>query len=377
MTDVESQKHGLAEHVEPPLDAARLARQYSAILPRLTTRRARRPWTHFAVPALSLAIVVLAWLLVRAPSVSTAPALATGAVLHTTASGNSFTLGDGTRLLLDGATDVKLADLDPEHVRIELARGGVELDVVHVEKRSFIVAAAGYDVIVVGTQFDVRFGEGTPRTVSVHVTRGRVRVTRVATGDTHMLGAGESWSADLPGATGALPASAATAAPSVAPDELAEAPEATGTTAAPHQPRSTGTSTTPAARAVPSEESAKDLLTRAQAARAANDPREAARLLDALRTRHRDDARAGLAAFELGRVRLDALKDPAGAVEAFEDAIRLSPTAPFREDAEARRIQALDMSGNVARCREAKRAYAEHYPNGLHKADVERRCPGP
>jgi transmembrane sensor len=378
MRDVESQKAGLAEHVEPALDEARLARQLGAILPRLATRRVRRPWTHFAVPALSFAIVVLAWLLVRTPSVSTTPALATGAVIHAGAApGDSITLGDGTHLVLDATSELKLAELEPQRVRLELARGGVELDVVHVENRSFVVAAAGYDVTVVGTQFDVRFGEGTPRSVQVHVKRGRVRVTRVATGDTHMLGAGESWSADLPGGTGALPTSSTSAVASAAPEELPEAPEpvatvAPGTTA----PRAARTAT-PSARALPSDESPKELLVRAQAARAAGDPKEAARLLDAIRTHHRDDARAGLAAFELGRVRLDALKDPAGAVEAFEDAIRLSPTAPFREDAEARRIQALDTSGNVTRCREMKRAYAEHYPTGLHRADVERRCPGP
>ena len=100
------------------------------------------------------------------------------------------------------------------------------------------------------------------------------------------------------------------------------------------------------ARAV--EASPPELLRLAEVARSAGRLAEAARAFDALRHKYRGDARAGLAAFELGRIRLDSMGNAAGAAEAFADAIALSPGAPFREDAEARRVQALERSGSGA-----------------------------
>ncbi|HTQ47109.1 MAG TPA: hypothetical protein VMI75_30350, partial [Polyangiaceae bacterium] len=62
-------------------------------------------------------------------------------------------------------------------------------------------------------------------------------------------------------------------------------------------------------------------------------------------------------------LRLDALGDPAGALAAFDDAIVLAPRAGFREDAEARRVEALDRM-NDTRCPAARQAFLARYPHG-------------
>lgn len=118
----------------------------------------------------------------------------------------------------------------------------------------------------------------------------------------------------------------------------------------------------------------KQLFELGDGARLTNHPRQAALAFDALRTRYRDDACAGLAAMELGRLRQDVLHDPAGAEEAYRDAIALAPDAPFREDAEARRVSVLDALGNRASCVTARDAYLTRYPAGIHASAVTRQC---
>ena len=60
---------------------------------------------------------------------------------------------------------------------------------------------------------------------------------------------------------------------------------------------------------------------------------------------------------------------------AFSDAIARAPAGPAREDAEARRVQALEATGQLARCASARSAYLARFPNGVHAASVRGRCP--
>ncbi|HSZ81313.1 MAG TPA: FecR domain-containing protein [Polyangia bacterium] len=269
-----------------------------------------------------------------------------GTTFEAPAGGETITLSDGSRAVLEARSKLTLITVRPELVRVTLERGGVDLDVVHADGKQFVVSARGYEIRVLGTRFSVRLGEadGAPA-LAVGVTRGRVRVTREEAAsddqDVRVLGAGETWST----------------APTTVP-ATQDAPAA--------RPR-------PPAKAETSE-SPRALLARAEAARAANDPRAAARLFDALRARHRDDPRAGLAAFELGRLRLDRLDDPRGAAEAFNDAIAVAPDAPFCEDAQARLVEAYDASHDRARCLEARAAYLLRYPRGVHRDKIAARC---
>ena len=88
------------------------------------------------------------------------------------------------------------------------------------------------------------------------------------------------------------------------------------------------------------------------------------------------DGRAALAAFELGRLRMDRLGNLPGAVNALRQAIALSRDAGFREDAMARLVRAYDGMGATERCREAREEYLKSYPSGVHTANVSARCRG-
>jgi tetratricopeptide (TPR) repeat protein len=368
----------LATYLQPALDEARLARQYARVVEASRISPVRSSF-RFAIPVLALALGVVVWLV--AHRTSSSGATADGTVVEVGShAGEALTLRDGTRIVLAENTKLTLTEVHQDRVRLDVASGGIDLDVTHVPGRSFVVVAAHYTVTVVGTRFEVTYIEEAPRRLAVRVTRGRVKVEDDRGGEGHYLEAGQTWSAELE-PRGAVTPNALPLPPAVPAIPSAPATEAL-TPAAPSAPSASAgerlaATPRPHTDALPAgAESAKDLLVRAQAARAAGNPREAAALLDTLRRKHRSDSRAGLAAFELGRVRLDALKDPGGAVEAFDDAIAIAPNAPFRDDAEARRVQAIEATGNVARCVEARQGYLDRFPLGLHGAEVRRRCGG-
>jgi hypothetical protein len=351
----------LGRHIVPALDEARLERQVAAIEARADARRPSASRRVLTVAGASVAIVVVsAIMLLRAhldPRGRLEPGPLAGTTFEAPAGGETVTLGDGSRAVLEPQSKLTLLTVRPELVRVALERGGVDLEVVHAEGKQFVAVARGYEIRVLGTRFRVRLGEGGAPALEVEVARGRVRVTRLGADgapetDVRVLDAGETWST----APDAAPA------PDVAATPAAAGPAAAGPAAAPARPSAPG-------------ESARDLLARAEAARAANDPRAAARLFDGLRLRHRSDARAGLAAFELGRLRLDRLDDPRGAAEALDDAIAIAPRAPFREDAQARLVEAYAAARDRTRCLEAQAAYLARYPQGVHRAKVAARCP--
>jgi transmembrane sensor len=218
------------------------------------------------------------------------------------------------------------------------------------------VHAGRYDVTDLGTRFRVALGSDGQ--VGVRVSEGTVEVHRRDVAEpTRALSTGDEWSNVPPAAPRAgVPAEPAPAV--VAPPS---APEA-GAPAAPATVASDPTT-------------AKDLLELAERQRLAGNLRAAAATLDTLRRRHRSDPRAALAAFELGRIRLDGLGDAHGAVEALNDSITLAPNGPLREDAEARRVEALDIE-HSSECAAARDAFVARYPRGVHRAVVAARCVG-
>jgi hypothetical protein len=268
---------------------------------------------------------------------------------------------DGSQVQVSPAGRVEFRALANDAVQLVLAHGWVELDVTHVPGRKFIVQAGDVDVIVRGTHFRVELGDADPKVVSVSVQRGLVQVRQRSAPQAELvlLGAGNSWTM---GQRQAAREPATTdpnrATPASAPEPAAKPSAEPG---AAHAPESTGP---------------KQLLEQADAARLDGHPREAARALDELRRRYRSDARAGLAALQLGRLRLDSLHDAAGALEAFRDAAALSASASVQEDALARQAQALEMLGNAADCRRVRELYLARYPSGIHSASIARRCGG-
>ena len=351
----------LARHVVSTLSEARLERQAAAIETR--TRRPspsrRRPIVVTMAATAVLGLAAVAGLALRRHGDAAQPATGT-TVIEAAAGGETITLPDGSRAVLDARSRLTVTDARADSVAVRLDRGGVDLDVVPRAGKRFVVVAEDYEARVLDARFSLRFvsgSDGRP-SLEVKVTQGRVRVARAQKDekyakdgdDARVLADGETWSAALvPAAPPPNSTSSETAAPPLAP-------------------------VVPIRRSGGALLAAKQLLARAETARASNRPRESARLLDTLRARYRSDPRAGLAAFELGRLRLDRLGDPAGAAEALVDAIALAPDAPFREDAQARLVEAREASGDRARCSAARADYLSRYPSGVHREKVALRC---
>jgi transmembrane sensor len=359
----------LAQYVRPDLPEARIARQWA----RISAREARQGLTRGPVLAVSGAALVLvgALILVFAWHRSPVTALGGTAVESGVSGPGWLVLPDGTRAELGPNSRVAIVDYRADRIDLLLERGRAEFDVVPNRGRLVTVVAADFEVSVVGTRFSVTLGTepGQPR-LGVSVRQGKVTVrSRNEPRDIRTLSAGESWSdARLPGEVARKNAAMeAQPSSSVADDDVIPPGPSADSSA------SAGASTPgPAKASVPA--GPKELFERAEAARLGGHPREAAELLDRLRRSHRGDARAGLAAFELGRLRMDSFGDPAGAAEALTDAIALSRGAPFREDAESRLVQAFDRMGAGERCRAAQRSYLAHYPTGANSRLIGRLC---
>lgn len=353
----------LARYIEPKVDEARLARQRDAIVRRLKERR-RPHWPLIAVAG-AVGLTILLFVLFRrheGPTLETASTVVEAPSTEPLA----LTLLDGTRVVLSPKTRVGLARLQSNDIRLELTSGDIDLDVTHLDHRSFVVTAAGHEVRVLGTHFAVRLHPDERPVLEVAVFRGRVRVTRTdaPSEDLRVLGAGETWSTTLVPTMPSVEAGAASPADAEPPAH----PEM------PAMPTDSAPTPTSIPAATSPRPSAKELWAQAETARAARRFQDEAAALNALRLRHRSDSRAGLAAFELGRLRQDTLHDPQGAAEAFADAALLDPKGPFREDADARRVEALDAVGRREKCLEAKNAFVTRYPSSIHRQRLSGMC---
>jgi hypothetical protein len=132
-------------------------------------------------------------------------------------------------------------------------------------------------------------------------------------------------------------APAALAGPAPAPPSAVPAVEPTAespTPAPPRPARARRLETAPASDVV------GELLAAADAARLAGRPRDAIGPLGEVALRHASDPRAAIAAFQLGRVLADDLRDPAGAARAFTQAYELDPNGPLARDARTRAAEA-------------------------------------
>jgi hypothetical protein len=196
----------------PLITESRLSRQYAAIRERVpATPPRRRFWAGWVVAAaLASVLAVLAFRAIGLRSST----LADDAVVESGPSADgarptSITLAEGSRVELGASTRARLTSARPKAIRIDLERGSVDIEATHVDGRTFVVGAGGYEVRVVGTHFVVaRTGDA----VAVDVQRGQVDVT--SEGQRSLVSAGTHW-----------PLSA-TPAPTVAPSATAPSPPA-------------------------------------------------------------------------------------------------------------------------------------------------------
>jgi ferric-dicitrate binding protein FerR (iron transport regulator) len=365
-----------ASYVSPEITDARIARQWAAIEQRglpapLALGRLRWRFALLALP------VVLAFTLWNGLGLRHAPTH--GSLIESAEEPITVRLRDGSSVTLDAQTRLKLVRDQDSAVELELGEGRVRFEVTHVRGRSFTVAAGPALVSVVGTQLDVaRLVRPEGTLVQVAVRRGVVEVRRRdQDGSVRRLSAGEEWSALLPRAD----APKGLALPIPAPEEpVAQVAAPTPPAAAEAEPPTDdvlpGVDTLQEPSAPSRLANARAIFARANVARRAGQLQQAAAAYLALLRHYPRDARAGICAFELGRIRMDALSDPGGAIEAFTQALRLSPRAGFCEDALARIVMAHDTLGQRPACQKARAHYLSAYPQGVHALALAVRCGG-
>lgn len=393
----------LSTAVHPEVTESRVTRQWSSIESRLPRRppAARGPIWYAGVAIMPLVAAGLYLFSARS-----APVPTTGTVIESASTPVTVTLRDGSTLALDAQTRLRLLRDEPQDVDVELATGKANFDVTHVGGRTFRVHAGLVQVKVLGTRFEVA---KTPRKEGTHiqvaVARGVVEVQRQdGTGGVRRLNAGETWSALIPSRN--VADQPAARAPAATPTDTKTAVAATAgravVVAQPEAPVEQLPDLFSPERAAPGERdqderrtaredrhnpraraaalarervtSSATLFKRANLARRTGQTHEAADAYAELLKRYPDDDRAGLVAFELGRIRMDALSQPRAAVDAFVTALRSAPRASFREDALARIVVATDQLGEHDACKSARDRYLKDFPSGVHALALAGRC---
>jgi TolA-binding protein len=322
--------------------------------------KARRPWL-WAASAMAVATAcAAAWLTLRGPS---GPALAaSGAALGSDVRAASAMLADGSLVDIARGGRIRIVHDRPEETRVEVVAGRAEFEVQKRPGRQFVTTIQGVEVRVVGTHFSTELDlSRPPGLVRVAVQRGIVEV-RAAVGDrVARLSAGDTLEIWL-GTTPSVAASSAAPSPAVAPPAASSAAPPAASSAA-------------AGSAAPAPVSnASKLFEAAREARRSGNVQAAVSAYAALIKQFPGDERVGVAALELGRLRMDTQHAYGSAAEAFRRAIAAAPNDGIREDALARLIEALDSLGDRATCLQEQRRYQARYPRGVHASSVRGRC---
>lgn len=359
-----------SRYVQPEVSDARVNRLWGNVSARLEARPGRF-WRWFVLSTALVGALAGAVLLSRAhtvPELADTRAVLAEAKLETAGDVLAVTLVDGSKVSLASRTELQVHGNQPSAVSLSLARGEVVCDVTHREERKFTVVAGDVEVRVVGTKFSVKTTPGGNPRVEVSVLRGVVEVvSKRRPGIVARVAAGQSWiQYPEPSALLVNPASSAPAPSLVA--------EPTVSGADGERDKSDVKGASPVVSAVPAGPSARELFEKAGESRRSGDAAAAARAYEELLRLHPSDARASLSAFELGRLRMDRLGDPAGAITALERALALNVGPSFREDALARLVSVYASQGNFAACGRARDRYLSSYPAGVHASAVASRC---
>lgn len=388
----------IRERLESPTDEATLTRMWSGVVSRRASSARPRSVPVIAASAAIVVLVALTFAIRSSPR-SAGPALGVPLV-------DATSLSDGSHVAIaSGARLVPLVH-DAHEVGLLLEAGRVELEIPAGTGRRWWIEAGLARVEVVGTRFVVDRGDDRVRVevmrgaVLVHSSHLAQRVVRVAApasltveAKTEPRGAsawvevdrGDSIATTAP--TG-RDAPIAEAEPAVAPtrgSSRGTSKEVSGPDAAREvSATTTATSSAPAPEAsdrpnpastASAEPAAADLFAAADRARAEGAHGEAAEHLQRLVDDHPNDLRAPVAAFTLGRLRLERLGDPSAAAQAFERAIALGLPRTLEEDAHARLVESYARANDRVAAAEAARVYDERFSDGRRAKDVERWRP--
>ena len=331
--------------VDPGLSSRDVERVVVGALQGCQRRRARRvAFTAGAVCALTVTLGLIIHRTHRSPHPELAakpePGLIRQPQVPPSVAANPIQrLADGsTAIALDPATEIAVAEDKNNRTELVLTRGRGRFDVTPRPSRTFVGNVGKVTVTALGTVFTI---ERVADRVGVAVERGTVRVDW-GVGSALLEQSNSGWYPPL--VIGGLNDHAAL----------------------PDSPPLASSRETSATR----RESAADLLVAADKARISGRADQAAELLRKLLREHRNDARAPLAAFTLGRMLLMELARPLEAAAAFAEARRLSPGGPFAEDALAREVEALSQAGVPAQAHARAQEYLRLYPDGRRAATV-------
>ena len=363
----------LAQYVQPNLPEARIAHQWAKLDNADPSRKRHlfRPMPAVGLGLIAVCALTLGLLHYRPWATSSI----SGTIVESFRSGTHLlTLPDGTRIELAAASSLVIDEYGSSLVRVSLRQGEAQFQVAHLAKRHFTVLAAGHEISVVGTRFSVKLESASESPhVMVQVEQGKVSVrARNAPGDEKVLSGGDSWT-DMPVSS---PPRSIDRSNDTTP-EIDKSPDTPALQASPSalsvNPKALSAAM-PSGSARSADAGPKELFELAELSRINGKLRDSADALNKLRRTYRSDPRAGLASFELGRLRMDAFGDLTGGAEALHDAIRLSPSESFREDAESRLVQLYHRQANRESCLIAKSEYSKHFPNGAASKVVKQLC---
>jgi transmembrane sensor len=356
MTPLAKKIEEAVSHIDVAWDDRRARAVERGLLERQGRGSRRRTWTMLAAAAAGLALV------------------GSAAIYRTfrardshIASTNPSILGlqDGSRVaLLGDQTEVTRIQSDTANVTLALVRGSARFDVTPNAKRLFRVLCSPWTIEVLGTLFTV---EQRAQGVFVSVERGHVRVSssnsnaELRTGESRLFTRNEL-------RAGAPEPAVPTAEPSPSPRKTAEEAKSWREFA---ERGEFGRAYEVLSHEVPRDDP-DDLLLAADVARLSGHPGQAVDPLRKVIARYRNNPRAPLAAFTLGRVLLDELGRPREAAEAFASVRSLDPKSLLAEDALARQVEALSRAGESSRARQLAQEYVRLYPTGRKIQAVRR-----
>jgi transmembrane sensor len=312
-----------------------------------TPERPTRRWLA-GVGAVALAAAIVAIVVVR-PWAPSAPAV----VEQRQPDSARTVLADGSTVDVERGGQIQVVSDRAEGTRIEVLAGRAEFEVQKRAERPFVASVQGVEVHVIGTHFSTELDQSRPPgVVRVVVSRGVVEVVGRQGEKVARLQAGDRIEVSL--ATAAKEPTTASSPSSV-------------TAVTPVEP---GASALRAA----APPDAVQLFETASNARRAGDVPAAVKAYAALLKQFPHDSRAGVAALELGRLRMDSQHAYGPAADAFRRAIAAAPNEGVREDAMARLVESVDAMGDKAACLTEKQRYQARYPGGVHAAAVRARC---
>lgn len=294
-------------------------------------------------------------------------------------------LGDGTRAVhLGSASKVRLVSETEALVSFSLESGKAWFEVTPSETRQVAVQIEDVRVEVLGTEFVVEL-EG--EIVHVWVHRGKVLVS--SSGKQLTVKAGEHRQFPAKNKTEDKVETPVEDEVVLAPKPVKKPQPITKEPALPRPPiaKEKAEPKAPvdietadeeplvpkvevALTPVPASEEVAELWKKADAGRLSGNKDQAISALTKLLGKHKDDPRAALAAFTLGRVLIDANRSPVVAARAFAKARKLAPAGPLVEDALLREIEAWFEAGDTRRVQKRSEKYYRLFPKGRYLKQV-------